>query len=67
MENGLRAQIGAKKSDGTALTVTTQGNVIKKTLNKRFAIPIDLDFFKHPVYPYGLKEGLIVRPELNPS
>ena len=57
--NGLNARVGAKKSDGTALTVTTQENAIKKTLDKRFAIPLDFDFFKHPVYPYGLKEGLI--------
>ena len=54
--------VGAKKTDGTALTVT-----IKKTFDKRFAIPLDLDFFKHPVYPYGLKEDLIVRLELNSS
>ena len=57
--NGLNARVGAKKSDGTALTVTTQENAIKKTLDKRFAIPLDFDFFKHPVYPYGLKEDLI--------
>ena len=38
---------------------------IKKMLDKRFAIPLDFDFFKHPVYPYGLKEDLIVRFELN--
>ena len=56
-----------KKSDGTALTVTTQENVIKRTLDKRFAIPLDFEFFKHPVYPYGLKEDLIVRLELNSS
>ena len=37
------------------------------TLEKRFAIPLDFDFFKHPVYPYGLKEDLIVRLELNSS
>ena len=63
--NGLKAQVGAKKADGTALTLTTQKNVIKKTFDKRFVIPLDFDFFKHPVYPYGLKEDLIVRLELN--
>ena len=52
--NGLKTRVGAKKADGMALTVTTQANVIKKTFNKRFAIPLDFDFFKHPVYPYGL-------------
>ena len=65
--NGLKAWVGAKKSDGTALVVTTQEHAIKKTLDKRFSIPLDFDFFKHPVYPYGLKENLIVRPELNSS
>ena len=44
-----------------------QKNAIKKTFNKRFAILLDFDFFKHPVYRYGLKEDLIVRLELNAS
>ena len=57
--------MGAKKADGIAFTLTTQENVIKKTFDKRFAIPLDFDIFKHPVYPYGLKEDLIVRLELN--
>ena len=61
--NGLKTQVGAKKVDSTALTVTTQENEIKKTLDKRFAIPLDFDFFSHPVYPYRLKEKLIVRLE----
>ena len=56
-----------KKSDGTELTVTTQENAIKKTFDKRIAILLDFDFFKHPVYPYRLKEELIVRLELNSS
>ena len=30
--NGLKARVGTKKADGTALTVTTQENAIKKTL-----------------------------------
>ena len=47
--------------------MTTQENVIKKMFDKRFAIPIDFDFLKHPVYPYGLKENWIVRIELNSS
>ena len=49
----------------TALTITTHENVIKKTYNKRFAIPLDFDFFRHPVHPYELKENSIVRLELN--
>ena len=56
-----------KKADGTVLTMTTQENAIKKTFNKRFSIPLDFDFFKHSVYPYGLNEDLIVRLELNSS
>ena len=61
--NGLKARLGAKKADDTALTMTTQENVIKKTFNKRIVILSDFDFFKHPLYPYGLKEDLIVRLE----
>ena len=65
--NGLKLRVGAEKAeDGTALTLKTQENAIKKTFGKRFAIPLkDFDFFKHPVYPYGLKEDLIIRLELN--
>ena len=37
------------------------------TLDNRFITPLDFDFFKHPVYQYGLKEDLIVRLELNSS
>ena len=37
----------------------------KKTFDKRFAIPLYFNFFKHPEYPYGLIENLIVRFELN--
>ena len=65
--NGLKAQVSGKKTDGTALIVRTQENAIKKTFDKRFAILLDFDFFKHPVYPYGLIENLIVRLELNSS
>ena len=62
--NGLKAWIGSKKADDI---VTTQENAIKKTFDKRFAILLDFDIFRHPVYPYGLKENLIVRLELNSS
>ena len=65
--NGLKARLGLKKADGTSLTVTIQENTIKKTFDKRFAILLDFGFFKHSVYPYGLKEDLIVRLELNSS
>ena len=65
--NGLKSRVGPKKADDTARTVKTQENAIKNTFDKRFAIPLGLDFFKHPVYPYGLKEDLIVRLQLNSS
>ena len=39
--NRLKARLGVKKSDGTTRTLTTQENVIKKTYDKRFAIPLD--------------------------
>ena len=41
--NGLKIRLGGKKSDGTALTLTTQENIFKKTYDKRFAIPLDFD------------------------
>ena len=67
LTNGLKARVGAKKIDDTVLAVTIQENVIKKMFNERFAVLLDFDFFKHPVYPYGPKEDLIVRLELNSS
>ena len=33
--------------------------------DKRYPIPLDFDFLKHPVYPYRLKEDLIVSFQLN--
>ena len=65
--SGSKSRVGAKKVEGTALRMTTQENAIKKMFDKRFAILLDFDFIKHPVYPYGLKEDLIVRLELNSS
>ena len=56
-----------KKVDGRAITIIAKENAIKKTFDKRFAVPLYLSFFKHPVYPYGVKENLIVRPDLNSS
>ena len=67
MDNGFKARVAAKKADGTALTLTTQENAIKNLFDNPFAIPLDFDFFKHPIYPYGLKERLFVRLELNPA
>ena len=63
--NGLKSRLGAKKADCAALTVTTQENAIKKIVDKSNTIPLDFDFFKHSVYPYGLKECLVIRIELN--
>ena len=42
--DGLKPRLGGKKSDSTALILTTQENAIKKTFDKRFAIPLDFDF-----------------------
>ena len=39
--------------------------MITTNFDKRFAVPSYFDFFKHPVYPYELKEYLIVRLQLN--
>ena len=62
---GLKARVGATKADDTALTLTKEENAIKKTVSNRFSIPLNFDFFKHPTYPYGLREDLIARLELN--
>ena len=61
--NGLKPWWVAKKAGGAALTLTTQENAVKKAYDNRFAIPLDFAFFKHPVYPNGLSENLIVRLE----
>ena len=66
-ENGLKARVGAKKSDGTDLTLSTAENAVKKTLGKRFAIPLDFEYFKQPVSPYYLHKKLFVTIELNKS
>ena len=63
--NGLKDRLDAKTLDGTALTLTTQENVIKKTYDKRFVIPLDFEFFKDPVYPSGFEEDLTITIELN--
>ena len=63
--NGLKSRLGAKKADCTLLTVTTQENAIKKIVDKSNTIPLDFDFFKHSVYPYRVKESLVIRIELN--
>ena len=60
-----RLRLMQKKADGTAKRVTTKENAIKKTFGKRFVIPLYFDFCKHPIYPYGLKQSLIVGLELN--
>ena len=65
--NPLKTRVGGKKAGGTALIVTTQENAIKRTFDKRFAVPLDFDFFKHPVYLYGLREDLTAMLELNSS
>ena len=67
LANDLKARVGAKKADGTALAVATQENAIKKIFDERFAVPLDFEFFKHPVYPYGRKENLILMLALDSS
>ena len=55
--NGLKAPVVAKKADGTALTMTTQENTIKKTFDKRFAIPLNLIFLNILCIPMALKNA----------
>ena len=54
-KNVFKAWVGAKKADGMTITVTTQENVLKNVFVERFAIPLDFDFFKHPICPYRFK------------
>ena len=65
--NSLKVQDSIKKKIGTAMIVITQENAIKKNFGKRFPTTLDFEFSKHPVYPYRIKEDLIVRLELNSS
>ena len=53
--------MGAEKADGTALTLTTQENAIKKMLDKRFAIPLDFDFFKTSGLSIWLKRMFVYK------
>ena len=51
----LKTQASAKKADGIAIIVETTENAVKKNFGKRFEIPLDFEFLKHPIYPYGLQ------------
>ena len=64
---GLKARVGATKSDGTAITFNGEETAIQKTLGNRFSIPLDFDFFNQPVFPAGLDEKLKVTLTLNSS
>ena len=43
----------------------TQEKAIKNTSGKTFVVPLNIDFFKRPVYSYPLKEDLTVSRSLN--
>ena len=58
--NGLKALVGAKKADGTALTLTTQENAIKKAFDKRFAISLDFDFTSIQCIHMDLKKTFLL-------
>ena len=64
-ENRLKARLGAKKSNGTNLTLSTSENAVKKTLGKSFAIPLDFEYLKQLFSPYYLHEKLFVTIELS--
>ena len=55
--NDLKTRSG-KKTDITALALTTEENTIKMTIGKRFEKPLDFDFLNYPVFPYELHENL---------
>ena len=64
-ENGLKAGVGAKKADGTDLTLNTEENAIKKTLGNRFLILLDFEFFNQPASFYYFHKDLIATIKLN--
>lgn len=66
-ENGSKDRNEAKNTDGMVITVSTKENAIKKAIGKKFAIPLNFDFFKCRACPYGLKEDLTVRLEFDSS
>ena len=39
-----------KKADGTVLAVSARQIAVNSTFDERFSIPLDFDFFKHPVF-----------------
>ena len=55
-DNGLKARVGGKRSDGTDLTLSTEENAFVRTLGNRFEIPPDIDFLMQPYCPYYLKK-----------
>ena len=52
--NSLIAWTGTKMSKVCGKNSYDQGKYSPKKFRKRFAMPLDFDFFKHSVYPYGL-------------
>lgn len=65
--NGSKDRTEAKNAHGMAITISTKENTIKKTIGKKFAIVLNFDFCKNLAYPYGPREDLIVRLQLNSS
>ena len=39
----MKVRVDTKKDDGTVITPTIQGNVIKMTFGKSFEVPLDFD------------------------
>ena len=58
--NSSKDCAGTKKADGMATRMMTQENAIKTTFGERVAIHLDFDFFKYPVYRYGLNLMVIL-------
>ena len=63
--NGLQAQVGVNKADGTAVTFMAEENAINKALSNRFSVTFEFNFFSYLLYPYGLREDLFLWLELN--
>lgn len=61
----LQSQQKQTKKNGKVISVTTKENAVENNFVSKFAMPLDLGFFKHPVYPYGRKEDLVEMLEFN--
>ena len=62
---GAKDSFRGKKADATTFVLTAEENTIRETMGKAFEVTLDFYCLNYPVFPYELRENLIVRLELN--